>query len=149
MQSLVGFRCQLLRNAKSSPRHLAEPLPSDTWRRQPLRLDLHVLIGGECAHPHLAHRVLGDAWADADQRAQIHDRRKHRPVDRELLNLVEQHRALVAVPLGRLLLVQFIDFGIAAKVRPALLLTGEPAADELDLITFCFIRPRCEAIAGN
>ena len=26
-----------------------------------------------------------------------------------------------------------IDFGMAAKVRPALLLTGEPAADELDL----------------
>ena len=28
-----------------------------------------------------------------------------------------------------------IDFGMAAKVRPALLLTGEPAADELDLVT--------------
>jgi mRNA interferase MazF len=28
-----------------------------------------------------------------------------------------------------------IDFGIAAKVRPALLLTGEPADDELDLFT--------------
>ena len=27
------------------------------------------------------------------------------------------------------------DFGLAAKVRPALLLTGEPAADELDLVT--------------
>ena len=28
-----------------------------------------------------------------------------------------------------------IDFGIAAKVRPALLLTGEPADDQLDLFT--------------
>ena len=28
-----------------------------------------------------------------------------------------------------------IDFGLAAKVRPALLLTGEPADDELDLFT--------------
>jgi len=28
-----------------------------------------------------------------------------------------------------------IDFGMAAKVRPALLLTGNPAADELDLVT--------------
>ena len=27
------------------------------------------------------------------------------------------------------------DFGMAAKVRPALILTGEPAADELDLVT--------------
>jgi mRNA-degrading endonuclease toxin of MazEF toxin-antitoxin module len=31
--------------------------------------------------------------------------------------------------------VWMIDFGIAAKVRPAVLLTGEPAADELDLVT--------------
>ena len=27
------------------------------------------------------------------------------------------------------------DFGMAAKVRPALLLTGNPALDELDLVT--------------
>jgi mRNA interferase MazF len=27
------------------------------------------------------------------------------------------------------------DFGMAAKVRPALLLTGNPAPDELDLVT--------------
>ncbi len=27
------------------------------------------------------------------------------------------------------------DFGMAAKVRPALLLTGQPAANELDLVT--------------
>src|ERR1700756_1143688 len=27
------------------------------------------------------------------------------------------------------------DFGMAAKVRPALMLTGEPVADELDLVT--------------
>jgi len=31
--------------------------------------------------------------------------------------------------------VWMIDFGMAAKVRPALLLTGEPAVDELDLAT--------------
>jgi mRNA interferase MazF len=31
--------------------------------------------------------------------------------------------------------VWMIDFGMAAKVRPALLLTGGPAADELDLVT--------------
>jgi len=28
-----------------------------------------------------------------------------------------------------------VDLGMAAKVRPALLLTGEPAPDELDLVT--------------
>jgi mRNA interferase MazF len=31
--------------------------------------------------------------------------------------------------------VWMIDFGMAAKVRPALLLTGEPASDELDLVS--------------
>ncbi len=31
--------------------------------------------------------------------------------------------------------VWMIDFGMAAKVRPALLLTGKPASDELDLVT--------------
>jgi mRNA interferase MazF len=31
--------------------------------------------------------------------------------------------------------VWMIDFGLAAKVRPALLLTGAPAEDELDIVT--------------
>jgi mRNA interferase MazF len=31
--------------------------------------------------------------------------------------------------------VWMVDFGLAAKVRPALLLTGKPADDELDLVT--------------
>jgi hypothetical protein len=31
--------------------------------------------------------------------------------------------------------VWITDFGIAAKVRPALLLTGSPADDELDVVT--------------
>ena len=31
--------------------------------------------------------------------------------------------------------VWMVDFGMVAKVRPALLLTGEPADDELDLVT--------------
>ena len=31
--------------------------------------------------------------------------------------------------------VWMTDFGMAAKVRPALLLTGNPAADELDIVT--------------
>jgi mRNA interferase MazF len=39
-----------------------------------------------------------------------------------------------------------IDFGMAAKVRPALLLTGEPAPDELDLITVLL---HTTALRGN
>ena len=31
--------------------------------------------------------------------------------------------------------IWIVDFGIAAKVRPALLLTNQPADDELDLLT--------------
>lgn len=42
--------------------------------------------------------------------------------------------------------VWMIDFGMAAKVRPALLLTGEPAADELDLVT---VVPHTTALRGN
>jgi mRNA interferase MazF len=38
------------------------------------------------------------------------------------------------------------DFGLAAKVRPALLLTGEPAADELDLVT---VPLHTTALRGN
>jgi len=30
--------------------------------------------------------------------------------------------------------IWLVDFGMVAKVRPALLLTGEPADDELDLV---------------
>jgi mRNA interferase MazF len=42
--------------------------------------------------------------------------------------------------------VWIIDFGMAAKVRPALLLTGEPAVDELDLVTVLLHTP---ALRGN
>ena len=31
--------------------------------------------------------------------------------------------------------IWWVDFGLAAKVRPALLLTGNPADEELDLVT--------------
>jgi mRNA interferase MazF len=42
--------------------------------------------------------------------------------------------------------VWMIDFGMAAKVRPALLLTGEPAADELDVVTVVL---HTTALRGN
>jgi mRNA-degrading endonuclease toxin of MazEF toxin-antitoxin module len=37
--------------------------------------------------------------------------------------------------------VWMTDFGMAAKVRPALVLTGEPTPDELDLVT---LLPCCD-----
>ena len=39
-----------------------------------------------------------------------------------------------------------IDFGMAAKVRPALLLTGSPADDELDIVTVLL---HTTALRGN
>jgi len=42
--------------------------------------------------------------------------------------------------------VWMVDFGLAAKVRPALLLTSEPADDELDLVT---VIPHTTAMRGN
>ena len=42
--------------------------------------------------------------------------------------------------------VWVIDFGMAAKVRPALLLTGEPGDDELDLVTVVL---HTTALRGN
>ena len=38
------------------------------------------------------------------------------------------------------------DFGMAAKVRPALILTGQPAPDELDLVTVLL---HTTALRGN
>ena len=38
------------------------------------------------------------------------------------------------------------DFGMAAKIRPALLLTGDPADDELDLVTVLL---HTTALRGN
>src|SRR5450755_2645391 len=42
--------------------------------------------------------------------------------------------------------VWMTDFGMAAKVRPALLLTGAPADDELDLVTVLL---HTTALRGN
>ncbi len=42
--------------------------------------------------------------------------------------------------------VWLVDFGMAAKVRPALLLTGNPADDELDLLTVLL---HTTALRGN
>ena len=42
--------------------------------------------------------------------------------------------------------IWLVDFGMVAKVRPALLLTGEPADDELDLVTVVL---HTTALRGN
>ena len=42
--------------------------------------------------------------------------------------------------------VWLVDFGMSAKVRPALLLTGDPADDELDLVTVLL---HTTALRGN
>jgi mRNA interferase MazF len=42
--------------------------------------------------------------------------------------------------------VRMTDFGMTAKVRPALVLTGQPAADELDIVTLLL---HTTALRGN
>ena len=42
--------------------------------------------------------------------------------------------------------VWLVDFGLAAKIRPALLLTGNPAVEELDLVTVLL---HTTALRGN
>jgi mRNA interferase MazF len=42
--------------------------------------------------------------------------------------------------------IWLIDFGLAAKVRPALLLTGQPADNELDVVTVLL---HTTALRGN
>ena len=42
--------------------------------------------------------------------------------------------------------IWMVDFGLAAKVRPALLLTGNPADDALDLVTVLL---HTTALRGN
>ena len=42
--------------------------------------------------------------------------------------------------------VWMVDFGLVAKVRPALLLTGAPAEDELDIVTVLL---HTTALRGN
>jgi hypothetical protein len=45
--------------------------------------------------------------------------------------------------------VWVVDFGMVAKVRPGLILTGTPAEDELDLVTV-ILHPRpFGGIGGN
>ena len=42
--------------------------------------------------------------------------------------------------------IWMVDFGLAAKVRPPLLLTGNPATEELDLVTVLL---HTTALRGN
>ena len=42
--------------------------------------------------------------------------------------------------------IWMVDFGLAAKVRPALLLTGNPSLEELDLVTVIL---HTTALRGN
>src|SRR5438046_5339172 len=98
------------------------PSPScyRTSAQEVLVLELHVLVGGEGAHPDVRDRVPGDAGADAHQDAEVHDRRKHRPVDRELLNLVQERFALLGAALARLRQEKTAVVGIAAVSEGAL-----------------------------
>jgi len=77
-------------------------------------LELDVLVFGEWVEIDVTDRVLGDARADPHQGAEIIDRREHHPIYRQLLDLVEDLRALLGIALGCLLEIELVDVGIAA-----------------------------------
>src|SRR5436309_766902 len=77
-------------------------------------LEPHVLVGRPWRHRHQIDGVLRQTRANGHQGAEVHDRREHRPVDRELLDPVQQRLALAHVTLTRLLLEQIVDVRIAA-----------------------------------
>src|SRR6476646_4284836 len=81
---------------------------------------LQVLVGREWRQVNIADRVLDDARADPHQGAKIIDRREHHPVDRHLLDLEQHGFALLGVALARLLLVQRVEIGVAARGISAL-----------------------------
>src|SRR5947209_8327077 len=66
-----------------------------------------------------------------------------RPQSKARVFLTRWRMKMPAVRRGE---VWFVDFGIAAKIRPALLLTDGPAADELDLVTTL---PHTTSLRGN
>src|SRR6476646_10766906 len=71
---------------------------------------------------------LADPWANAVQEAELPDRRVDRLLVNQLLHLAEDRRAFVVIELVRLLRVQRIDVGIAARGEGAVLddKGGEP-----------------------
>ena len=64
-------------------------------------LESHVFVRRERAHPDVRDRVLGHAVADTHQRAQVHHRCEHRPIDRELLDLEQDRFTLLRIPQKR------------------------------------------------
>src|SRR5215475_5556009 len=92
-RSFGGADPPALHPPASQPRgaelHAASAAPATPQRR--LVPKLYVLVGRPWAHPDVGDRVPGDARTDAHKGTQIHDRRIHDPLHRELLNL-EKHR---------------------------------------------------------
>src|SRR5437879_3659501 len=102
--------------AWSPPRRISNSMkiPKSMGARRLLGLDLHVLVGRPDRHRHEVDRVIGHTRTDPHQGSQVHDRREHRPVDRQLLDAIEQRFALFDVALAGLLLEQVVDVGVAA-----------------------------------
>src|SRR5439155_7466655 len=58
-----------------------------------LALEAHILVGRERYQVLRVEHVLGHTRPDASERAVIHDRREHHPVDRDLLDAVRRATA--------------------------------------------------------
>jgi hypothetical protein len=83
-------------------------LPRSGWFFEPHGLRSREWVQGKHVNP-----MLGDPGPHAYEESQVHDRCKHHPLHRELLDAIQQGFSCGAVPFPRLLLVQLIDIGIA------------------------------------
>src|SRR6266851_860242 len=83
------------------------PLPA-SWG-----LELEVLIGREGVQGDRVDGMVGDPRPDPMQGPKVHDRRKHHPLHRELLNALQQGLPRGPVAFPRLLLKERIDVRIA------------------------------------
>ena len=64
---------------------------------------------------------FADARADAVEEGQLPDRREDHALDHDLLHLVKDRRALLAIELDRLQLIERVEIGIAAVRKDATL----------------------------
>src|SRR5439155_15671031 len=83
------------------------------WLLSPV-LEAHVFVGREGRHRDDVDGVIGHARSDAHQRAEVHHRREHHALDRQLLDAMEQRLPPAGIALARLLQEQVVEVGIAA-----------------------------------
>src|SRR5207253_9575653 len=124
----------------------AGPQPRDGLRRakpSSASLELQILVRRQVRMSG-DRRHLGQPGPDADQQRRLDDRREHRPLVHELLDLVQYRFAALLVRLRRLVAEQRVDLRIAAvrgdargdheRLDPGCRVAGGRAADANEVL---------------